>query len=70
MDEEQGKLIDGLLGMARQVLGLSRSAIGQMSTHPEADELSTQARQLREQGRDLVAIAEAILLVAGSSRST
>jgi hypothetical protein len=71
MTKEYGNLVEGLLGMVRQVLEQSQSLIEpQVTSGADADELDSRARQLREQGRDLVAIAEAILLVAASVRST
>jgi|CXWL01.1.fsa_nt_gi uncharacterized protein YjbK len=69
MGKEFKDLVEGLLGMARRVLEQSQFLIEDQALQLDANELALRARQLREQGRDLVSIAEAILLVAGSDRS-
>lgn len=69
MNEEHSKLIEALFGMARHVLGQMQATVEhQMTARPETVEVAAQARQLQEQGRTLVAIAEAMLLAAGSPR--
>jgi hypothetical protein len=69
MGEEHEQLIDGLLGMARHVLGQVRATIeDRIRPCTAKEELAAQVHQLREQGRTLVAIAEAMLLVTGPPR--
>ena len=69
MNDEHGKLVEALLGMARHVLGQIGATLGhQTAARPETKELAALARKLRDQGHTLVAIAEAMLLVTGAPR--